>query len=103
GGEEVNSGRLGAVLYFRPAVLPVHMPALRERPDDIPLIARQLMKRFQVDEETRRALHHPDFLARLRLAPWPGNVRELRNHLERCAALQQVLQPPPEEPPPPRL
>lgn len=100
---EVNSGRFRADLYFRLAVLRVHLPALRERPDDIPLIARQLVQRLSLDEETRRALTDPSFLGRLRIAPWPGNVRELRNHLERCAALRQVLQPTPEEPSPQRL
>jgi DNA-binding NtrC family response regulator len=100
---EVNAGRFRADLYFRLAVLPVHLPALRERPADIPLIARQLLDRLALDEETRRALTEAAFLARLRLAPWPGNVRELRNHLERCAVLQETLQPTPEDPSPQRL
>jgi two-component system, NtrC family, response regulator GlrR len=90
---EVNAGRFRHDLYFRLAVLRVHLPALRERPGDIPLIAGQLLKRMAVDEETQRSLEDPNFLARLRVAPWPGNIRELRNHLERCVALQQVLQP----------
>jgi DNA-binding NtrC family response regulator len=100
---EVNAGRFRADLYFRLAVLPVHLPPLRERPADIPLIAEQLIKRLPIDEETRTALLDPGFLARLRLSPWPGNVRELRNHLERCAALQQVLHPSAEESPSPPL
>src|SRR5262249_55080458 len=100
---EVNTGRFRADLYSRLAVLPVHLPALRERPADIPLIARQLLDRLPLDEETRRALTDAAFLARLRLAPWPGNVRELRNHLERCATLREVLHPPPEDPSPQRL
>jgi DNA-binding NtrC family response regulator len=100
---EVNTGRFRADLYFRLAVLPIHLPSLRERPADIPLVAKQLLKRLSLDEETRRALLDPAFLARLRLAPWPGNVRELRNHLERCAVLQQVLHPPADEPSPARL
>ena len=90
---EVNGGRFRADLYFRLAVLRVHLPALRERRGDIPLIAEQLLKRMALDDATRQALLDPAFLARLRVAPWPGNVRELRNHLERCAALQQVLHP----------
>jgi DNA-binding NtrC family response regulator len=91
---EVNAGRFRADLYFRLAVLSIHLPPLRERPSDIPLVAENLIRRLSVDEETRRALLDPGFLARLRVAPWPGNARELRNHIERCAALQQVLQPP---------
>ena len=94
---EVNVGRFRPDLYFRLAVLTVRLPALRERPGDIPLIARQLLGRLRLDEETRRALTEPAFLSRLQLSPWPGNVRELRNHLERCAALQEALQPAPDE------
>jgi DNA-binding NtrC family response regulator len=100
---EVNVGRFRPDLYFRIAVLTVRLPALRERPGDIPLIARQLLGRLTLDEETRRALTEPAFLARLQLSPWPGNVRELRNHLERCAALQEALQPSPEDPSPQNL
>jgi len=100
---EVNTGRFRPDLFFRLAVLTVRLPALRERPDDVPLIARRLLERLTLDEATRRALTDPAFLARLRLSPWPGNVRELRNHLERCAALQEALQPSPEEPSPQSL
>jgi len=74
---EVNVGRFRPDLYFRLAVLTVRLPALRERPADIPLIARQLLGRLMLDEETRRALTEAPFLARLQLSPWPGNVREL--------------------------
>jgi len=100
---EVNTGRFRPDLFYRLAVLTVRLPALRERPDDVPLIARRLLERLTLDEATRRALTDPAFLARLRLSPWPGNVRELRNHLERCAALQEALQPSPEEPSPQSL
>ena len=100
---EVNAGRFRADLYFRLAVLCIHLPPLRERPSDIPLVAESFIRRLPLDEETRRALLDPAFLARLRVAPWPGNVRELRNHLERCAALQQVLHPSVEDAPAPPL
>ena len=100
---EVNVGRFRPDLYFRLAVLTVRLPALRERPGDIPLIAAQLLGRLTLDEETRRALTEPAFLAASQLSPWPGNVRELRNHLERCAALHEALQPSPEDPSPRHL
>jgi len=100
---EVNVGRFRPDLYFRLAVLTVRLPPLRERPGDIPLIAKQLLGRLTLDEETRRALAEPAFLSRLQLSPWPGNVRELRNHLERCAALQEALQPASEDPSPQHL
>jgi len=100
---EVNVGRFRPDLYFRLAVLTVRLPPLRERPGDIPLIAKQLLGRLTLDEETRRALAEPAFLSRLQLSPWQGNVRELRNHLERCAALQEALQPASEDPSPQHL
>jgi len=100
---EVKVGRFRPDLYFRLAVLTVRLPPLRERPGDIPLIAKQLLGRLTLDEETRRALAEPAFLSRLQLSPWPGNVRELRNHLERCAALQEALQPASEDPSPQHL
>ena len=100
---EVNFARFRPDLYFRLAVLTVRLPALRERPGDIPPIARQLLGRLTLDEETRRALTDPAFLARLQLSPWAGNVRELRNHLERCAALHEALQPAAEDPSPQHL
>ena len=100
---EVNVGRFRPDLYFRLAVLTVRLPALRERPADIAPIARQLLGRLRLDEQTRGALTEPAFLARLQLSAWPGNVRELRNHLERCAALQEALHPSSEDPSPQRL
>jgi two-component system response regulator GlrR len=89
---EVNAGRFRADLYYRLAVLDVRMPPLRERPEDIPLIAENLLERLGVaaDAEVRS----PDFLMRLSRAAWPGNVRELRNSLERAVAYQLPLAPP---------
>jgi two-component system, NtrC family, response regulator GlrR len=95
---EVNGARFRPDLYFRLAVFRVTLPPLRERPEDIPLVAEQLLDRMALDEVTAAALKAPGFLAKLRAAPWLGNARELRNHLERCAVLQESLQPPTEEP-----
>ncbi|MGO9765402.1 MAG: sigma 54-interacting transcriptional regulator [Myxococcaceae bacterium] len=94
---EVNAARFRPDLYFRIAVFRIPLPALRERPEDIPGIAERLLQGMALDEATARPLQAPAFLRRLRAAPWLGNVRELRNHLERCAVLQQSLHPPTEE------
>jgi transcriptional regulator with GAF, ATPase, and Fis domain len=84
---EVAAGRFRSDLYFRLAVVPIALPPLRERVDDIPLLALffvdQCAKRFgkriaQIDDDT---------LARLRAYPWPGNVRELANVIERAMVL----------------
>jgi DNA-binding NtrC family response regulator len=69
-------------------VVPLHLPPLRERRDDIPLIAEQLIARATSEGG---ALHlGPDALSALRAHDWPGNVRELRNVLERAALMTRA-------------
>ena len=79
---EVDEGRFRKDLYYRLTVIPVVIPPLRERPDDIPL----LVDHFVAQATARYALGHrrfaPDTLARLQGYHWPGNVRELRNLVE---------------------
>jgi DNA-binding NtrC family response regulator len=77
----VNAGSFREDLFFRLAVLPVHIPALRERREDITVLAERLMA-----PETRERLS-PELVRELSSRAWPGNVRELRNFLERAAAL----------------
>jgi transcriptional regulator with GAF, ATPase, and Fis domain len=81
--EEVRRGAFRQDLYFRLAVVPVHIPPLRERAEDIVLLAEHLLaalggERLSLSREA---------LTQLRSYPWPGNVRELRNVLERSAVL----------------
>jgi DNA-binding NtrC family response regulator len=83
---EVNEGRFRADLFFRLAVVRLHVPALRERLDDIPM----LVEAFLGDLRQREGEHIPQQLspvelARLSAQPWAGNVRELRNAVERAA------------------
>jgi DNA-binding NtrC family response regulator len=85
---EVNRGSFRADLYFRIAVVTIELPALRERPEDIPLYIEAFLAEHA-------AAGHPlqlgaDTIAELSARPWPGNVRELRNALERAAALGEV-------------
>lgn len=85
---EVNRGTFREDLYFRLAVVSIKMPALRERPEDIPLYIEEFLR--------EEALLHPGFtidpetISRLARQPWRGNVRELRNVLERAAAMGEV-------------
>jgi len=81
---EVNRGTFRADLYFRLAVVKVGLPALRERPSDIPVLVTHLLERIGANPSTTAELTTPDFVEALAAAPWPGNVRELRNHLEQC-------------------
>ncbi len=88
---EVNQQRFRADLYFRLAVVRVTLPPLREHPEDIPDVARNLLKSLGASPTSQPALYAPEFLSRLQLASWPGNVRELRNYLERCLVFESAL------------
>jgi transcriptional regulator with PAS, ATPase and Fis domain len=83
-GAMVADGRFRKDLYYRLSTFPIHLPALRERPDDIALLARTLLARLTPG---RTLALSADALARLRRHAFPGNVRELRNVLERAALL----------------
>ena len=76
----VRSGSFREDLYWRLSVLPIRLPALRERPADLPLIASALLERLGGDGVSLA----DDALERLATHSWPGNVRELRNVLERA-------------------
>jgi DNA-binding NtrC family response regulator len=76
--EAVASGRFRDDLRFRLAVIRIQLPALRQRPEDIPTLARLFWRRA-VEEAGTRAVLGPDALQRLARHPWPGNVRELQN------------------------
>jgi two-component system nitrogen regulation response regulator NtrX len=81
--EEIRGGRFREDLFFRLNVIPIHVPALRERGDDIIVLARHFVG--EVAREYGRRLKHlaPEAEAVLRAFRWPGNVRELRNVIER--------------------
>ncbi|MCY1022259.1 sigma 54-interacting transcriptional regulator [Pyxidicoccus sp. MSG2] len=90
---EVNAGRFRPDLFFRLAVVRILIPALRERPEDIPFIAQRILATFGADAAQVESLSTPEFIALLQHAAWPGNVRELRNHLERCLVFQDAMSP----------
>lgn len=79
--EMVNAGGFREDLYFRLAVLVVDIPALRERPDDIPLLVQHLL-----GPDAKHGVD-PELVRELTSRPWLGNVRELRNFVERARAL----------------
>jgi len=76
-------------LYFRLSVFPIVIPPLRERPDDIPTLARFFIDRFCRDLNKRPLMLSPSAENELRTYPWPGNVRELQNCIERAAILTE--------------
>src|SRR5262245_60582049 len=93
---QVNAGQFRHDLYFRLNVFEVHLPALRDRPDDIPLLCDHFLRRFGANPAL------PDATAAyLRSRTWPGNVRELRNALEHAAIVARSGPLLPEHFPPP--
>jgi len=89
----VNEGSFRADLYYRLAVVRLHLPALRDRLSDLPLLVERLVDLLGGSPEQRETLTAAPFLAALRRAPWRGNVRELRNYLEQCLVLDRQLPP----------
>jgi DNA-binding NtrC family response regulator len=83
----VKAGEFRADLYYRLNILPIHLPPLRERREDIPLLADTFLVRF--NQEFRKQIQGitPEAMSRLAAHDWPGNVRELRNIIERAALL----------------
>ncbi|HJV23631.1 MAG TPA: sigma 54-interacting transcriptional regulator [Holophagaceae bacterium] len=84
---EVEAGRFRADLYYRLGVFPLHLPPLRERPEDVRALAESFLDRFARTNKRPSLKLTKAALARLEAYAWPGNVRELFNVLERAAIL----------------
>ncbi|MGV6477185.1 sigma-54 interaction domain-containing protein [Azotobacter vinelandii] len=80
--EAVRQGKFRADLYYRLNVLPIHLPPLRERPEDLPALCEAILGQLGSDHTLS-----PAALALLARHDWPGNIRELRNLLERTILL----------------
>ena len=74
-------------LYFRISAVPITIPPLRDRGDDVLLLAEHFLERFKREFRKPSLELTEDARARLRIYPWPGNVRELQNAIERAAIL----------------
>jgi len=80
---EIRAGHFREDLYFRLNVIPIFVPPLRERQEDIPLLADHFMAEFAREYGRRAKRFEPGARIALQQYPWPGNVRELRNVIER--------------------
>jgi two-component system response regulator PilR (NtrC family) len=84
----VGEGKFREDLFYRLNVIPVEMPALRDRADDITLIAEHFLAKYTREMNKTIDAFSPEAVATLRAYPWPGNVRELENMVERAVALE---------------
>jgi DNA-binding NtrC family response regulator len=89
--EMVERGLFRADLYYRLNVIPLSLPALRDRRDDIPVLAWHFAEQFAAQRKMGTPQLHPDFLERLQTHTWPGNVRELANFMRRVITLSGTL------------
>src|SRR3984893_6646827 len=86
--KEIAEGRFREDLYYRLSVIPIQLPPLRERRENIPLLARHFLETFRKVMEKPVESISPEAMTRLESYDWPGNVRELENTMERAVALE---------------
>ena len=84
---EVSVGRFRMDLFYRLNVFPIHVPALRERLEDIPLLVNYFAARLAARTEKQITQIEKQSLSAMQQYSWPGNVRELQNVIERCVIL----------------
>jgi len=93
----IREGRFRQDLFFRLNVIPIHMPALRARVEDIPLLADHFLSLFSREMKRERVSIEEKAVEKLVRHSWPGNVRELRNVIERAMVLNETGRIAPEE------
>jgi two-component system response regulator PilR (NtrC family) len=86
--KEIAEERFREDLYYRLSVIPIHLPPLRERREDIPLLVRSFLDRYTKAMDKKIDGVDPEAMRRLEVYDWPGNVRELENTIERAVALE---------------
>jgi DNA-binding NtrC family response regulator len=83
----VEQGRFRSDLYYRLNVIPLSLPGLRERIEDIPPLARYFAEKFAKETDSAVPVLEPSFIERLQAHSWPGNIRELANFIRRVLSL----------------
>ena len=86
----VERGRFRGDLFYRLNVIPLSLPPLRERKEDIPALARHFAEKHAAQSRTGIPQLRPDFLERLQTHSWPGNIRELANFIRRVVTLSDT-------------
>ncbi len=87
--EQVKNGMMRKDFFYRVHVIPIHLPPLRNRKDDIPLLIQHFLKEFNFDKESRSVLT-PQVMKALQDYDWPGNIRELQNVLQRLMTIRRL-------------
>ena len=85
--DEIIAGRFRDDLYYRLNVVPIHLPPLRHRREDVKLLAQHFLERYCEENRRETCEMPPELLRRLEEYDWPGNVRELENCIERLVVL----------------
>jgi len=85
----VERGQFRADLYYRLNVIPLSLPPLRDRREDIPILARHFAEKYAAQCRTECPRLLPDFIDRLQAHTWPGNIRELANFMRRVLTLSE--------------
>jgi len=85
--QEVKAGKFREDLFYRLHVIPLRLPPLRERPNDIPLLARHFLNLFGIEQKKDIQDFSPEAMRAILHYPWPGNVRELENSIEHAVVL----------------
>lgn len=84
--ERITRGEFRKDLFYRLSVIPLFIPPLRERPEDIPALAAHFLKKFNAPADVN---FHEDALVAMKSYSWPGNIREMQNVVERCIILRK--------------
>jgi len=85
--DEIDGGRFREDLYYRLNVVPIYLPPLRDRREDVEPLVLFFLKRYGEQNKREMRKVHPEAMRRLREHDWPGNVRELQNYVERAVIL----------------
>ena len=88
--QAVTDGHFREDLFYRLNVIPIHLPPLRERTEDIPLLAERFVTSFNREFKKQVRGITPEAMAQMLAYPWPGNVRELENVIERAVLLAET-------------
>jgi PAS domain S-box-containing protein len=87
--EQVNKGKMRKDFFYRVHIIPINLPPLRDRKDDIPLLIQHFLKEFKYDEKKTSVLT-PQVMKALQDYDWPGNIRELQNVLQRLLTIKRL-------------